>query len=323
MKIQTLLPSKLLAACLLAGLLPACASSIHLGSGGHADSPAAPNDKAAQAQEEKAHATGEKLRELRHQVQKAERALHHARVEQELKKLARWLSRDQGQFEMESAEVALMQATEKHARFNEFERGLQEEEARISLDRSADRLIGVQQDLQGILDIYEQEEEARSRDEIIRRHRMSVTFAERGKDLAATRLRVLLERELPAKALVLERVKVQAARKLELLNKAKGSKELEQNQIMSRTQEAIGEAEYALESARRKLNRAQHKAQREEDDGSRDLAGTSDMDAESGEDQGQGEEQNSHEDHGADSDQAESDEHDSRTPRGSQQGTDS
>lgn len=246
-----------LTAGILATLLTSCATSPKQPSGEQAAM--SPEDSSAVV--DKAEDAEAKLLDLRHQVQKAEQTLQHARVSHEVAKLDRWLSKDAAQFEMESARVALGQAIEKAARFQEFERTLQEEGARISLDRSADRLIGAQQDLQGILDIYEQEEEARSRDEIIRRHRMSVSFAERSKEMAATRLRVLTERELPAKGLVLERARVQAERAVQLLEKKQGRKDLEQSQKMSRSEQAIGEAEFALESVHRKLKRAEAKAQ--------------------------------------------------------------
>jgi len=234
---------------LIAGLLSACVIKVQ------ADPPRGTKDQ------QQSQASGEKLRDLRHKLETSERAMHHAQTDLELAKLGEWLARKDAEIALHGAEVALVQATKKRERFAELERAQEEEVARMALDRSAERLIGAQQDLQGILDIYEQEEEARSRDEIIRRHRMSVAFAERGKLLSASRLRVVLEHELPGKEFALEQARVRASQALEALQHKRGRFDLEQEQKMRRKHEAIAEARYALEAARRKLRRAQRNSQ--------------------------------------------------------------
>jgi len=252
MKFQRPFPStsiSRLTPLLIAGLLSACVIKVQ------ADPPRGTKDQ------QQSQASGEKLRDLRHKLETSERAMHHAQTDLELAKLGEWLARKDAEIALHGAEVALVQATKKRERFAELERAQEEEVARMALDRSAERLIGAQQDLQGILDIYEQEEEARSRDEIIRRHRMSVAFAERGKLLSASRLRVVLEHELPGKEFALEQARVRASQALEALQHKRGRFDLEQEQKMRRKHEAIAEARYALEAARRKLRRAQRNSQ--------------------------------------------------------------
>ncbi len=252
MKFQRPFPStsiSRLTPLLIAGLLSACVVKVQ------ADPPRGTKDQ------QQSQASGEKLRDLRHKLETSERAMHHAQTDLELAKLGEWLARKDAEIALHGAEVALVQATKKRERFAELERAQEEEVARMALDRSAERLIGAQQDLQGILDIYEQEEEARSRDEIIRRHRMSVAFAERGKLLSASRLRVVLEHELPGKEFALEQARVRASQALEALQHKRGRFDLEQEQKMRRKHEAIAEARYALEAARRKLRRAQRNSQ--------------------------------------------------------------
>lgn len=244
--------------CLLLGGLASCVASIETYDS--RDSKAhdgAGNQDGGSAKE---HAKADKLRGLQHKAEAAEAAVHNAHMSLDLAAIGERLAQETRNEALRAAEVALAQATEKVTRFRELQRAEEEEVARMALDRAAERLIGAQQDLQGILDIYEQEEEARSRDEIIRRHRMSVVFAERGQALSAARLEMLLEHEFPAKELVLEETRIRAEQALEGLRRQEERIELEREQKQHKLHVALVSAEHALEDAQIQLDRALRKA---------------------------------------------------------------
>lgn len=72
--------------------------------------------------------------------------------------------------------------------FTKFEAPEAIADAQLALDRAENGLISDRQDLEGILNIYAEETEARSKDEIIRRHRIAVSFSERRVDAATKNL---------------------------------------------------------------------------------------------------------------------------------------
>ncbi|MDA1267169.1 MAG: hypothetical protein O2816_18975 [Planctomycetota bacterium] len=96
------------------------------------------------------------------------------------------------------------------------------EAAQLSVDRAESRLISEKQDLEGILRIYAEEEEATAKNEIIRRHEVSVEFAER--EVAAS-----LERRKKAEA----DGALATNKKRFAIEKAKGELELAQRGLRS------------------------------------------------------------------------------------------
>jgi len=121
----------------------------------------------------------EKVRAKTREIEKKERALHVAQLE--LKLARRAADEDAAEHEWAVAQAAL--TSEKADRsltlFGELEQPLKQAERVLSIDRASRRLHDARTDLAGILDIYEEETEASSKDEIIARHRRSVEFAER------------------------------------------------------------------------------------------------------------------------------------------------
>ena len=99
--------------------------------------------------------------------------------------------------EREEAEAAL-------ERFRELEGPLATSQAELAVERAENRLVSEKQDLEGIRSIYDEETEAPARDEIVRRHEMSVHFAERALGLAKLQQANEVDHELPAKARGLE-----------------------------------------------------------------------------------------------------------------------
>jgi hypothetical protein len=174
----------------------------------------------------------------------AEREVRHARMELELAELEAALSMQSARAAVESAEVKLMAARERVERFEGIEVEHLTEQTRMGVDRAEDRLIGEQQDLQGILDIYAEEQEARSRDEIIRRHRMSVLFAERGLEGARRAHALQVEHELPARMRELERGVVEAEQGLEAARGRLRKQELQNERDLDRKRAALEDAEW-------------------------------------------------------------------------------
>lgn len=177
----------------------------------------------------------------------AEREVRHAHTDLELAELEAALSLESARVAVESAEAKLVAARERLERFEALEVEHLTEQTRMGVDRAEDRLIGEQQDLQGILDIYAEEQEARSRDEIIRRHRMSVQFAERGLESARRAHALQVEHELPARMRELERAVAEAEQALVAARGRLAKQELSNKRDLERKRDAVEDAEWKRE----------------------------------------------------------------------------
>lgn len=138
------------------------------------------------AQEAKAAAKERESRE--EELTKARLELPHAEVEVRLAEMKAAEEQRKAGLALAKAEHGLKVAEAAVRRFEELSAPLARDEATFAVERAENRLVSEQQDLDGILRIYAEEPEASAKDEIIRRHRMSVKFAGLELDFARRRL---------------------------------------------------------------------------------------------------------------------------------------
>ena len=183
-----------------------------------------------------------------------ERAVELARRDLQIAEYEASMALEAAGWAVEAADAKLAVATERLERFGALERDHQEEESQMGVDRAEDRLVREQQDLQGILDIYAEETEARSRDEIIRRHRQSVMFAERGLEMAERAHGLKVEHELPARQLELERAVREADQALDAAHDRRSKQELVNQRDLLRKRGALEDAERKLDELDREAD---------------------------------------------------------------------
>lgn len=175
-----------------------------------------------------------------------ERSVELARRDLQIAEYEASMALESARWAVEGAEAKLEAARERLERFGALEVEIEVAQSEMGVDRAEDRLVRDQQDLQGILDIYAEEEEARSRDEIIRRHRMQVRFAERSLDLARRNHALKVEHELPAKQRELERAVKEADQALDAAADRLNKQELENERDLLRKRGALEDAERKL-----------------------------------------------------------------------------
>ncbi|MFT4647957.1 MAG: hypothetical protein ACI9X4_001172 [Glaciecola sp.] len=90
-------------------------------------------------------------------------------------------------------------ARDKWAHFRDVESTLMLSKTQLDVDRAISRLESKRQDLIGILEIYEGEVEASAKDEIIRRNRKGVEFAQQVLEQERLKARLVAEFEVPQK----------------------------------------------------------------------------------------------------------------------------
>ncbi len=183
-----------------------------------------------------------------------ERAVELARRDLQIAEYEASMALEAAGWAVEAADAKLAVATERLERFGALERDHQEEESQMGVDRAEDRLVREQQDLQGILDIYAEETEARSRDEIIRRHRQSVMFAERGLEMAERAHALKVEHELPARQRELERAVREADQALDAAHDRRSKQELVNQRDLLRKRGALEDAERKLDELDREAD---------------------------------------------------------------------
>ena len=183
-----------------------------------------------------------------------ELAVELARRDLQIAEYEASMALDAAGWAVEAADAKLAVATERLERFGALERDHQEEESQMGVDRAEDRLVREQQDLQGILDIYAEETEARSRDEIIRRHRQSVMFAERGLEMAERAHALKVEHELPARHRELERAVREADQALDAAHDRRSKQELVNQRDLLRKRGALEDAERKLDELEREAD---------------------------------------------------------------------
>ncbi len=163
---------------------------------------AAPTETSAP---EAAAETGEKAKKaelpgaLALEVAGLERELEESHLALEIAELVAEKDQAKAAREVQSTERAVGVARDKWAHYRDVESQLALSKSQLAVDRAVSRLESQRQDLQGILEIYEGEEEARAKDEIIRRNRKGVEFAEKGLEQARLQARLVAEFEVPEK----------------------------------------------------------------------------------------------------------------------------
>ncbi|MFT7679874.1 MAG: hypothetical protein ACI8QC_003879 [Planctomycetota bacterium] len=157
--------------------------------------------------------------------------------------------------------VAAAQRTEATAAaalgsYRELESVHESETVRIRLDRAKSRLTSAQEDLVGILDIYGDEQEARAKDAIIRRHREGVAFSEREVAQARAQARLVEEFKVPAKREALEWALAQAKSSTGVAQRAWELAELSGGLAVKRKENELKDMRTKIEKARRDIEKA-------------------------------------------------------------------
>ena len=142
--------------------------------------------------------------ELRGELTDRKRDLEEAHLALRVETLESESSKAKAEFEQRAAERGVAEARDALARYREVEAPMLKDRAQLELDQAASRLEAEEQDLQGILEIYEGEEEARAKSEIIRRNQKSVDFAKQRLDNERRQARLVTEFEVPTEIQNLE-----------------------------------------------------------------------------------------------------------------------
>ena len=98
-----------------------------------------------------------------------------------------------------SARVALGTAKAARRRFDEVQRAVEIGDTELSVARAQEGLRKAETDLLGILEIFEEESEARAKDEIIRRNEVAVATAKARLEQAELQQVMVVGNELPAR----------------------------------------------------------------------------------------------------------------------------
>ncbi|MCP5024135.1 MAG: hypothetical protein GY930_20500 [bacterium] len=163
--------------------------------------PAPSEDPTASEQEAALKARSEEMDsdKLAKEIEILQRGLDEARLAHELEGGNSDALLQKAQREVQKAEHAVVVARGKWAHFRDVESLLELSKSKLSVDRAVSRLEAQRQDLIGILAIYEGEEEALAKDEIIRRNRKSVEFAEKALEQARLAAQMVNEFVVPQK----------------------------------------------------------------------------------------------------------------------------
>lgn len=210
------------------GLLSACNSTSGL-AGGSASS------KAAGA----AKGPSSGLEEKEQEQAKLTRDLQTAEMDLRISTLKAEAERQSATRKVAGAQRTEATARAALASYMQLESVHESEEVRIRLDRAESRLTSARADLDGILEIYRDEQEARAKDEIIRRHREGVAFSEREVAQARAQARLVEEFKVPAKSETLEWALTQAAIDLGVAQRAQELTELSGGLAVTRKENEI------------------------------------------------------------------------------------
>lgn len=206
-----------------------------------------------------------KLEDLEEALAKAERDRRYAMSELEIARLAAVAAEMDVEESLMSARAKVEEVQAAYERFETVERPLEIDESKMSGAQAEERLIAAETDLVGILEIFDDETEARSKDEIIRRKTRAVEMAKDRVAIAKAKHDALVQHTLPARM----REKGEALRKAQAaLAKAEASaKEKRRRTELSaeKASDAVEVATEKLEKARRKLEEARAAAQKDAD----------------------------------------------------------
>lgn len=199
------------------------------------------------------------LTEISNKVDKLTRNQASAQLDLRLETLEAEASRVKAARAVQAAERAVYAARDELASYREVESVKERDGVQLALDRSTNRLESQRADLTGILDIYRDEDEARAKDEIIRRHKTSVDFAERELDQARAQARLVLEFEVPRKIEKLEWALEKAESELAAAERAAERAEMKARLAVERKEAAVLDLEAELEVARAALEKQRAK----------------------------------------------------------------
>ncbi|MFT4541203.1 MAG: hypothetical protein ACI841_003054 [Planctomycetota bacterium] len=157
-------------------------------------------DQASKRKKEKSSKRKEDLAEKRKAFDEKSRHLRYAQVELKIAVEGMEIGQAKSVAEGKSARHKLLVAEGKLQQFTLFDQPLEQQTQKLAVDKSKRRVQEAREELDGILAIYAEEEQAMARDAVVGRHKKRLEFAERELELTRFKSRRVLEGELVAKA---------------------------------------------------------------------------------------------------------------------------
>ena len=219
-----------------------------------ADSDVASAEKKADAKRKKARNNARKLRK---EIDEKESELHVARLEFDLGESKAASSLASAHHSVEEARLDLGIAERALAAFVEIEMPMKLARVELRLDRSGQSVVEAKQNLEGMLQIYDDEVEARSKDEILMRSERRLAFAERELALANQRATFDRENEIPNERRKFERAVNKAAHKLQKAEDSLGQGRLQQEIDSLGRRDDLAEINKELKKQKANLRKAE------------------------------------------------------------------
>lgn len=186
-----LLPSKLLFALCVGLPLASCVTD------GHANRGSDPLTAKQAVGEESSKEEAEELEKKRDELAELEQDLVEADMDLRLEEMEAQADLLGARHSLEEARVDLKRSQAELATYREVEAPHLKSKVELSITQNEHRLTSARQDLAGILEIYEGEEEARAKQEIIRRNEVSVETATKRLEQSRTESRLMNDFEVP------------------------------------------------------------------------------------------------------------------------------
>ena len=194
-------------------------------------------DKAKQAKQLKAKKN--QLKTKRAELEGLERKLQVAQLELKVAKRKAESDERANDLEQEEAQRALQTAERALARFEGVTQPIKEAEDSLTLARAERRLVEEREELQGVLEIYDDELEARNKDIVIERYRRRVEFAEKAFDIAQRKSEDQREGEWPKLRAALEEAVLKARTKLEGIRTKREQQDLAAELQLTKKEHAV------------------------------------------------------------------------------------
>jgi hypothetical protein len=218
---------------------------------------AAASKKKADAKRKKARNT---VKKLRTDLGEKEREQHKARLEFDLGELKAAATMAGTEHSMEDAQFDLGVAERALAAYVDIEMPLKLARVALNLDRASQRVVEARQNLEGMVQIYDDEIEARSKDEILLRAERRLEFAEREFALAQQGAALESETEIPNERRKLERGVEKAARSLQKTVDAMGQARLQVEVDGLGRSDALAKIDKQLKNMKNNLRKAETKS---------------------------------------------------------------
>ena len=199
---------------------------------------------------------------MRRALAKAEREIERLELEVTLAEMQAVEERAAAEAEVASGERALAIAEAELDRYLRARLPLQQAEAEMAIERAAQDLRAAQADLEGIRRIYEEEPEARSKEEIIHRHEVAVVFAKWRREVAEMKLEHLTAFDMPLERQRLDSGIAKARAALAKARAGAERKHLAGLLAIARKGDALEDGRHKLEDLQKELRKLEQQAEK-------------------------------------------------------------